>query len=165
MYFSEFFRAFISIIYCNTVAKGSVNGTFRPIHIEWKQRRKRKRSQTIEFFLNVLPNLLNSVTKIFVITIKGFEPATSCVKDQDVTTARTCKTHVTNSISKLTSIYASVIYQIPRIHWIPVLLMETLICSPTLETSWLKTSNKIFTSVRSHFLSVGIDLKYVGRSK
>ena len=30
--------------------------------------------------------LLNSVTKIFV-TLKGFEPATSCVKHQDVTTA------------------------------------------------------------------------------
>ena len=32
-------------------------------------------------------NSLNSVTKIFVITVKGHEPATSCVKDQDVAKA------------------------------------------------------------------------------
>ena len=31
--------------------------------------------------------LLNSVTKIFVITVREFEPATSCVRDQDATTA------------------------------------------------------------------------------
>ena len=30
---------------------------------------------------------LNSVTKIFVITVIGIEPATSCVKGQDATTA------------------------------------------------------------------------------
>ena len=30
--------------------------------------------------------LLNSVTKIFVITVKGLELATSCVRDKDVTT-------------------------------------------------------------------------------
>ena len=29
---------------------------------------------------------MNSVTKIFVITVKGFEPVTSCVRDQDATT-------------------------------------------------------------------------------
>ena len=29
---------------------------------------------------------LNSVTKIFVITVKGLEPATSCVREQDATT-------------------------------------------------------------------------------
>ena len=29
---------------------------------------------------------LNSVQKVFVITVKGLEPATSCVRDQDVTT-------------------------------------------------------------------------------
>ena len=38
----------------------------------------------VEFFLNVS---LNSVTNIFVITIKGLEPATSCVRDKDATTA------------------------------------------------------------------------------
>ena len=32
-------------------------------------------------------NLLDSVTKIFVITVKGLEPATPCARDQDPTTA------------------------------------------------------------------------------
>ena len=32
-------------------------------------------------------NLLNSVRKIFVITVNGLEPAIFCVKDQDATTA------------------------------------------------------------------------------
>ena len=31
---------------------------------------------------------LNSVTKIFVITVKGLEPATSYIRDQDATLAR-----------------------------------------------------------------------------
>ena len=31
-------------------------------------------------------NSLNSVTKIFVVAVKGSEPATSCVRDQDATT-------------------------------------------------------------------------------
>ena len=43
--------------------------------------------KTKEFFLNVSPNSLNSVTKIFLITVKGLKPATSCVRDQDATTA------------------------------------------------------------------------------
>ena len=30
-------------------------------------------------------NSANSVSKIFVITVKGFKPATSCVRDQDAT--------------------------------------------------------------------------------
>ena len=38
----------------------------------------------LEFFLMVLLNSLNSVTKIFV--IKRIEPATSCVRDHDATT-------------------------------------------------------------------------------
>ena len=42
-------------------------------------------SKTMEFFLNVSLNSLNSVTKIFVITTKGLETATSCVRDQDAT--------------------------------------------------------------------------------
>ena len=33
-----------------------------------------------------LLNFLNSVTKVFVITVKGLEPATFCVTDQDATT-------------------------------------------------------------------------------
>ena len=32
-------------------------------------------------------NSANSVTKIFVIIVKGLEPATSCVRDQDATAA------------------------------------------------------------------------------
>ena len=32
-------------------------------------------------------NSLNSVAKIFVITVKELEPTTSCVRDQDATTA------------------------------------------------------------------------------
>ena len=32
-------------------------------------------------------NLAISVTKIFDITVKGLEPTTSCVRDQDATTA------------------------------------------------------------------------------
>ena len=32
-------------------------------------------------------NSLNSVTRIFRITVKGFEPSISCVRDQDATTA------------------------------------------------------------------------------
>ena len=40
------------------------------------------------FFLNVSLNSANySVTKIFVITVKRLEPATSCVRDQDATSA------------------------------------------------------------------------------
>ena len=31
-------------------------------------------------------NLLNSVTKNIVATVKGFEPTTSCVREQDATT-------------------------------------------------------------------------------
>ena len=33
-------------------------------------------------------NSANSVTKIFVITVKGLEPPTSCLTDQDATTAQ-----------------------------------------------------------------------------
>ena len=146
MYFSEFSGAFISIICCNTVAEGSVNGTLGPIHIERKQRGKRKRSQTIDFFLiNVLPNLLNSVTKIFVITVKGFERAT---QSPLVWGTSTCKTHVRNSIFKLTSIHASVIYQIPWIHWIPFLLMKTLISTENIKQNF---------HFRSLPLSVGVN--------
>ena len=41
----------------------------------------------LEFFLDVLLNSANSVTKILVITVKGPESATSCVRGQDATTA------------------------------------------------------------------------------
>ena len=36
---------------------------------------------SMELFLNVSLILLNSVTKIFVIIVKGFEPAISCVRE------------------------------------------------------------------------------------
>ena len=42
--------------------------------------------KTIEFFLNVSLNSVNSATKIYVITVKGLEPTTSCVGDKDATT-------------------------------------------------------------------------------
>ena len=32
-------------------------------------------------------NSLNSVTKIFIITVKGLESATSCARNEDATTA------------------------------------------------------------------------------
>ena len=40
-----------------------------------------------EFFLNTSLKSANSVTKIFFITVKGLEPATCYVRDQDATTA------------------------------------------------------------------------------
>ena len=46
-----------------------------------------------------------------MITVKGLEPATSSVRDEDATTAPA--THVRDRIFKLTQIYASVT---PSIH-------------------------------------------------
>ena len=40
------------------------------------------------FSLNASQNSVNSITKIFVITVKGLKPVTSCVRDQDATTAQ-----------------------------------------------------------------------------
>ena len=57
-------------------------------------------------------NSEKSVTKICVITVKGLEPSTSCVRDQDATTT-TDKTHVRDRIFKLSPIHTLVIYQIP----------------------------------------------------
>ena len=74
--------------------------------------------QVLEFFLNVSLNSANSVTKIFVITVKGIEPATSCVRDQDATTAPASKMPVKDRIFKLNPIHSSVIYQIPWLGWI-----------------------------------------------
>ena len=58
---------------------------------------------TIEFSLNVFADF-----KIFVITVKGFESDTSCVREEDATTVPA--RHVTDRIFKLTPIHASVIY-------------------------------------------------------
>ena len=43
--------------------------------------------KALEFFLNVSLNSGNSVTRIFVITVKGLELAISCLRDQHATTA------------------------------------------------------------------------------
>ena len=58
-------------------------------------------------------NSLNSVTEIFVITVKGLKPATFCVRDQDATTVPA--KHTTDRILKLIQIHASMAYQIPLI--------------------------------------------------
>ena len=54
-------------------------------------------------------NSMNSMTKITVKML--FKPATSCVRDEDVTTE--LAKQVTERISKLARKHASVIYQIP----------------------------------------------------
>ena len=55
-------------------------------------------------------NSLNSVTKIFVIIVKALEPATSCIRKQDATTAQAI--HVGDTIFKLTLIcvYILILY-------------------------------------------------------
>ena len=55
---------------------------------------------------------LSSVTKIFATTVKGLETTTSCVRNQDATTAPD-KTHVRDRVFKLSPIHASLIYQNP----------------------------------------------------
>ena len=42
---------------------------------------------TSEFFLNVFTKFADFSDKIFVITVNGLEPTTSCVRDPDATTA------------------------------------------------------------------------------
>ena len=42
---------------------------------------------------------LNSVTKIFVIIVKGFEATISCVRDQDATTELTRHVYETRSLN------------------------------------------------------------------
>ena len=44
---------------------------------------------------------LNSVTKVFVITVKGIEPAISCVRDQDATTVLARHRRQTGSLNWL----------------------------------------------------------------
>ena len=58
----------------NSVSQNNINGLRRMF-------RPNQRSTSTVFFLNV------SLTKIVVIIVKGLEAATSCVKDQDATTA------------------------------------------------------------------------------
>ena len=45
--------------------------------------------QQLSFSYMFSLNSANSMTKIFVITVKEFKPVTSCVRDQDATTAPT----------------------------------------------------------------------------
>ena len=51
-------------------------------------------------------NSLNSETKIFVITVKGFKPVTSCVRNQDAATTA-ARQHVRDRIFKLSLVHAS----------------------------------------------------------
>ena len=67
--------------------------------------------ETVEFSLNIFIEA-NSVTNN-----KGFEPATSCIRDQDGSTEPARHSWGTRSLNLL-PIYATVIYQIPRIRWI-----------------------------------------------
>ena len=41
----------------------------------------------MEFFLNVFTEFIEFSDKIFAIAVKGLEPPTSCVRNQDATTA------------------------------------------------------------------------------
>ena len=41
----------------------------------------------IELFLNIITEFREFNDKIFDITVRGLEPATSCIRDQDATTA------------------------------------------------------------------------------
>ena len=54
---------------------------------------------SLEFFLNVSLNPLNSVTTVFVITVKGLEPATTSVRDQDATTVQATHMGETESLN------------------------------------------------------------------
>ena len=81
-----------------------------------KQFNRIRISQPLDMNSGVFPKWFQWIQKIFVITVKGLEPATSCIRDQDATTAPA--THVCGDrIFKLTPIHASAIYQIPWIHW------------------------------------------------
>ena len=66
--------------------------------------------ETIEFFLNVCTEFTEKID-IYCILKRLFEPATSCVRDQDATAAPARQ--VAEGIFKLSPIPASVIYQIP----------------------------------------------------
>ena len=48
--------------------------------------RSKNATETVEFFLNVFTEFSKFGDKKFAIKVKGLEPATSCVRDQDATT-------------------------------------------------------------------------------
>ena len=86
-------------------------------------------AKLFEFFLNFF---IEFGDKIFVITVKGFEPATTCVRDQDAATVPARQMWETGSLNWAPS-HASVIYQIPWIrwiHWISVPFTENSNISP-----------------------------------
>ena len=68
-------------------------------------RNEKTRMASLEFFLNVFTKFRG---KIFVITVKCLEPATSCVRCYHSTSKR----HVRDRIFKLSLVHASMIYQI-----------------------------------------------------
>ena len=72
-------------------------------------------------------NSLNSVTKIFVVTVKGFEPATSCVRDDNATTEPARHMWETGSPNWL--FHASVTYLIHWMHRISIPFRENSIVS------------------------------------
>ena len=85
------------------------------------------KKEFIEFSLNVSTEFSD---KIFVITVKGLERnllLSHLLCEKPECYHSTSKTHVRDRIFKLSSIHASVIYQIPWIRWIqwnPVVLRE-----------------------------------------
>ena len=81
------------------------------VHFQWC-----RNTDTIEFSLNVFTEFSD---KIFVITVKWLEPATTTVPAR----------HVPDRIFKLIPIHASVIYQIHWIQWIPVPFRKNFIIS------------------------------------
>ena len=52
----------------------------------------------MEFFLNVSLNSLNSLTKIFIITVKGLKPATSCVRDRASSIVNVLHQYITHNL-------------------------------------------------------------------
>ena len=66
------------------------------------------------FFLNAFTEFSNKK----YLLLKGLKPATSCVRDQDANAAPARYIYMGDMIFKLNPIHASVIYQIPWIHWI-----------------------------------------------
>ena len=95
----------------------------------WCQQSRSHWKQWSPFTMGLQP-ILEQLTKIFVITVKELEPATSSVRDQHATSVPA--RHVRDRIFKLCPIHASVTYQISWIcwiRWIPVPFRENSIVS------------------------------------
>ena len=93
--------------------------------------------------------LRSSIFKIFAITVKGFEPVTSYVRDKDATTVPA--RYMWETIFKFTSIHASIIYHIPWIHWnhwISILFRENSIgCTQVDVQHWFLILKILFTLI------------------